>query len=950
MINSPNNIQNEKIDYNHYKNIIHYWSVIEILSPKNMEKCVKFEDNTHIYNIVGNDAILPWQEGHEHTCETNTSKGSWVYSVFVGQGSFSKSQNALLNKFKNSLYRKPIISKEHFSLFSFAVDAKGFLIKESLTLSSYAWAIGQLKIISDPRELYDKLLKFKKEEKKILDSVNNFIEDNLEIFDEENNELFPIVLTFENMKKLFDYICEELFLEPLKDKMHLKVKASLVQIDSDMEEQNLFDGILNSFFLDDLDRLCDDIDNEHITNLTKIFLAKSNNPSKRSDIRKETSLKHKWLAPEDYPNACWPSVDSLPLVYSQQRAVNCFFKESCGELPLFTVNGPPGTGKTTILRDIIANIISMRANEISAFENPRDVFLKLSLASSSNNQGESAVFGVHPSVCGFEIVVASSNNGAVENVTLEIPGVNAVDPKILNYPDYFQKFANLLLPDTENAWGLIAARLGNRSNKVNFIKKFWLDDILDADKEYKLSKLIMENSKKTNTLGSGFESFLSAQNQNVFGKTNQDRTSTHKLTSQESNFWKKAVDEFNNAQQHALSLMLKKQSIYEKYLQCIKEHTSVDHIVGLPECYIDESQNVDVQELSNVWMDNEWHKARVDVFMAALQLHRTMILLNANHIKKNLKQLMFLLAGDSGLNEVEATAAWQTLFLVIPVISTTFASFSNLFGDLSPEALGWVMIDEAGQSLPQSVMAPLCFSKKVLMIGDPLQLEPVNTVDPVIQQAIAQFADIPYKWIPSNCSSIEIADSVNIYGTYLGNTWVGMPLRVHRRCENPMFKISNKIAYDNLMVYGTLENNKYSVLPPSQWFHVGSAHSVGNWVPEEGEVLVTLVDTLQRDGVDMKDVFLVSPFADVIRHTKTLQKKYGILSSTIHSVQGLENAIVILVLGGRVETNGARLWATRRPNLLNVAITRAKNRLYIIGNKDLWKDMSSIPEILDFID
>ena len=33
---------------------------------------------------------------------------------------------------------------------------------------------------------------------------------------------------------------------------------------------------------------------------------------------------------------------------------------------------------------------------------------------------------------------------------------------------------------------------------------------------------------------------------------------------------------------------------------------------------------------------------------------------------------------------------------------------------------------------------------------------------------------------------------------------------------------------------------------------------------------------------------------------------------------------------------GANAWAGSRPNILNVAVTRAKQRLYIVGDKDKW--------------
>jgi len=67
---------------------------------------------------------------------------------------------------------------------------------------------------------------------------------------------------------------------------------------------------------------------------------------------------------------------------------------------------------------------------------------------------------------------------------------------------------------------------------------------------------------------------------------------------------------------------------------------------------------------------------------------------------------------------------------------------------------------------------------------------------------------------------------------------------------------------------------------------------------------------------------------------------------TVHIVQGREAEAIIFVLGAPdIKQNGARNWAGDRPNLVNVAITRAKEVFYIIGNRDLWKSCGVFHEL-----
>ena len=66
----------------------------------------------------------------------------------------------------------------------------------------------------------------------------------------------------------------------------------------------------------------------------------------------------------------------------------------------------------------------------------------------------------------------------------------------------------------------------------------------------------------------------------------------------------------------------------------------------------------------------------------------------------------------------------------------------------------------------------------------------------------------------------------------------------------------------------------------------------------------------------------------------------------MHVVQGREAEAVIFVLGASaLQQTGARNWAGARPNLLNVAVSRAKEALYVVGNRPLWREAGLFREL-----
>jgi hypothetical protein len=114
-----------------------------------------------------------------------------------------------------------------------------------------------------------------------------------------------------------------------------------------------------------------------------------------------------------------------------------------------------------------------------------------------------------------------------------------------------------------------------------------------------------------------------------------------------------------------------------------------DHVPDGPE-YADTAdlEQIERREKSAVWADEEFTAARTELFMAALALHRAFIIAESSRIRGNLGALIDILGGKGRPRERAAIlAAWQTFFLVVPVVSSTFASFGRLFAGLGCEAV-----------------------------------------------------------------------------------------------------------------------------------------------------------------------------------------------------------------------------------------------------------------------
>jgi hypothetical protein len=119
-----------------------------------------------------------------------------------------------------------------------------------------------------------------------------------------------------------------------------------------------------------------------------------------------------------------------------------------------------------------------------------------------------------------------------------------------------------------------------------------------------------------------------------------------------------------------------------------------------------------------------------------LRLHRAVIVAAARTIKSSLNTVARMAQGGSGAVKPSAVD-WGIFFLLVPVVSTTFASVGRMFQEMGAGEIGWLLIDEAGQATPQAAMGAVWRAKRAVIIGDPLQIERVTTTPRRTMQLLA---------------------------------------------------------------------------------------------------------------------------------------------------------------------------------------------------------------------
>lgn len=706
------------------------------------------------------------------------------------------------------------------------------------------------------------------------------------------------------------------------------------------------------------------------------------------------------LAQEDYIGVNHLHVgqmsDKFPLSFTQRQALFTILNDSNEKV--FAVNGPPGTGKTTLLQSIVANSFVQAA--IEGEDAP------IILACSTNNQAVTNIidsFSKSESSLGelglrwisdFEGFGTYLPNKS--KTAEELKGVNYIQgdsgtfdkmdqtdylPKaeseyLLHFLKYFKKAGHSIeecieflqtrikdlqhnLIETQSIWieYLKADHLfksGYQSLEV--IRSYYSDEVISIGR---IENEIGELSRYQNEILKYFKAESILRKIGCFFKIKSslaNRESELKIIVQDSpisfdDVTFRAQSEILNYLTAQLHLLKSVRKAFEKWLKWIGENDLKSNPFKA-EFYDHLDMNVRHQCF---WFAVHYWEAR--------WISATKFIENENKGKQG------------RINYWKRKAMLTPCFVSTFFMAPRYFSYSFTAEDYDDGKPIWqsipllelaelLIVDEAGQVTPEVGAATFSLAKQALVVGDVKQIEPVWNITSTIDKENLVKHDIDHVTIKSKQASsgniMALAQDSTSYKSGLKEvTEKGLMLREHRRCYNEIINYCNEVAYRGVLRPMRGSHSNKGLFKPMLHIQVKGQCNI-KWQSRsnshEADVITKWLLSNKKSIEDFyqkpveEAVGIITPFTgqkyELSKRIKSAGLKTNLMKiGTVHSLQGAEREIVLF---SSVYTNDETLSTMffdrdNKPNMLNVAVSRAKDSFIVFGDNEILNPKASTP-------
>ena len=298
---------------------------------------------------------------------------------------------------------------------------------------------------------------------------------------------------------------------------------------------------------------------------------------------------------------------------------------------------------------------------------------------------------------------------------------------------------------------------------------------------------------------------------------------------------------------------------------------------------------------------------------------------------------------------------------------------------LTATAFDLVIVDEAARCTASELLVPLQAARWAVLVGDHAQLEPQHNADVV--NAVAERTGVAKR-------EIKRSDFERIFTTPYGAA-AGARLKTQYRMLAPIGQVVSEAFYPNMPLHAGRETPEIdpALLPtgldvPLLWIETDSMGEAAAERPEEGgksrinraeaDAIVALLEdwhshepfrtwllTQQKHPAGIGVICMYAAQRDLIRQKLRRSALAYLLDrhlkvGTVDSYQGKENPVVLLSLV-RNNDEGPMEAGIRRvregflttPNRINVAMSRAMDRLVVVGVRGRWSPQGPMGRLVE---
>ncbi|OEF96562.1 AAA domain-containing protein [Desulfuribacillus alkaliarsenatis] len=666
------------------------------------------------------------------------------------------------------------------------------------------------------------------------ESVDSFMSNHVAEISKINSWKSYIVFT----KKLYEFVAESAFEN--NEVRSLDTQESNLELDKNV--YIFIDKSINSTY--HIMKLYNHISNNHSEKklYEKFMLTKLEEtvPLINDDI--EAMKLHVGQMGGEYPLSC-----------SQREAINHFNIMEEGEI--LAINGPPGTGKTTLLQSIVADMFVKRA--INKDKPP------IIVATSTNNQAVTNIidsFGKIDNTGMFNLENRWITN--VDSFATYFPSVSQAKKGINNNYQFTNQKGEYFVENVDNEGNLTNSKVNlikecseyfdsdfndvyacqNRLHEelvtLDNCKKSLLYIVQEADRfqlnGQPIDKYIIQLEEKTEALRAEISSYR--QRVDEWKKCYYKIPFIYRILKFIRMFSKKIELEFrlhiNEQEQDYITENMDFEQILERYSQLITAKLKKlsltkekrDRLISVKDKYDREIETLNRHKV--IVHANDVNKYKLDLntinHLLDTSIRYTEFWLAVHYFECRWVNGEYALTEkQKGKNYENVLQQFYTrLSMITPCLVMTFFVLPSQFqayGDQKSfymyNFIDLLIVDEAGQVSPEIAACSFSLAKKAVVVGDINQIEPVWSVNRALDKALAisnrviqkesEFELLDVTGLNSSSSSVmQVAASSCKYEKY-GEK--GLFLSEHRRCYDEI------IAYCNQLVYkGRLEPKRGS--------------------------------------------------------------------------------------------------------------------------------------------